>query len=305
MPIEMSELSDEAMSLSRIPMFRQLDADELAKLADEMDRVEVKAGEVIFREHDRGDALYIVESGSVRIWVHDEDLEQVVLSERGPDEFFGELAVLDQGERSANATAAEESVLHRLLAADLEAFLLRHPETAVDMIREVGARLRQTNVLIAQRISRNVNQTMEENLTTGQRIADKVAAFGGSWTFIFIFSGAMLVWIAINTFLLSRYGLSEANKDGIQFDPYPYILLNLVLSMTAAMQAPVIMMSQNRSSEKDRLAAENDFKVNLKSELMLEELILKDREHAERLNELTNLTRELHGRSNEHGRQIT
>ena len=108
----------------------------------------------------------------------------------------------------------------------------------------------------------------------GQRAADAVARFGGSWTFIFLYGGALLLWIAVNTFVLAYYGRGE---NGAQFDPYPYILLNLMLSMTAAMQAPIIMMSQNRAAEKDRLAAEQDFKVNLKSELMLEELIRKQR----------------------------
>jgi len=123
-------------------------------------------------------------------------------------------------------------------------------------------------------VSRNINKEMEVQSTFGQRIADKVASFGGSWTFIFLYGGALLIWIAVNTFVLAFYGHGE---DGAQFDPYPYILLNLMLSMTAAMQAPIIMMSQNRAAEKDRLAAEQDFKVNLKSELMLEEMIRKQR----------------------------
>ncbi|HXM34873.1 MAG TPA: DUF1003 domain-containing protein, partial [Pyrinomonadaceae bacterium] len=153
-----------------------------------------------------------------------------------------------------------------------------------------GARMRQTNTLVSQRVSRNINQEMEQKSTIGQRVADKVASFGGSWSFIFLYSGALLLWIALNTFLLAHYGHGE---NGAQFDPYPYILLNLVLSMTAAMQAPVIMMSQNRAAEKDRLAAEQDFKVNLKSELMLEELIRKSREREGMVENLTEMVASL------------
>ena len=117
-----------------------------------------------------------------------------------------------------------------------------------------------------------------------ERVADKVASFGGSWTFIFIYGSCLLAWMIANTFIL--YYMKGDPVTGKQFDPYPYILLNLMLSMTAAMQAPIIMMSQNRSAEKDRLAAEQDFKVNLKSELMLEELVRKQRERDVQMDEL-------------------
>jgi len=124
---------------------------------------------------------------------------------------------------------------------------------------------------------------MEERYTVGQRVADQVATFGGSWTFIFIFGGILITWMTINTLLLAHIGHREG---GAQWDPYPYILLNLVLSTLAALQAPVIMMSQNRAAEKDRLAAEQDFKVNLKSELMLEELVRKQRDRDGQIDEV-------------------
>jgi uncharacterized membrane protein len=133
---------------------------------------------------------------------------------------------------------------------------------------------------------------MEEKATIGQRVADKVASFGGSWTFIFIYVSFLLGWMAFNSFILIHYGRGE---NGSQFDPYPYILLNLMLSMTAALQAPIIMMSQNRSAEKDRLAAEQDFKVNLKSELMLEELIRKSRDRDAQIHELVSSMQVLRG----------
>ena len=274
MSADLTKLSDEAQSLARVPLFKRLEPHELEHLAEEIDQVNYKAGETIFNEHDRGDALYVVEEGTVRIWVVDEDVNEVTLAELKPGEFFGELAVLDRGERSTNATAITNIHLHRLSSDDFQQFLIEHPDCAIDVICEIGARMRQTNQLVSKRASRNINVEMEEKATIGQRIADKVASFGGSWTFIIIYLSFLIAWMAFNTFVLVHYGRGD---NGAQFDAYPYILLNLMLSMTAALQAPIIMMSQNRAAEKDRLAAEQDFKVNLKSELMLEELIRKQR----------------------------
>ena len=274
MPEEPTQLSEEAQSLARVPLFKRLEPHELEHLAEEVDQVNFAAGASIFSEHDRGDALYIVEEGKVRIWVYDEDVKDVTLAELKPGDFFGELAVLDRGERSSSATAITDVHLHRLSSDDFQKFLMEHPDCAIDVICEIGARMRQTNQLVSQRAARNINVEMAERATIGQRIADKVASFGGSWTFIIIYLSFLVTWMAFNSFVLLHYGSGE---NGAQFDPYPYILLNLMLSMTAALQAPIIMMSQNRAAEKDRLAAEGDFKVNLKSELMLEELIRKQR----------------------------
>jgi CRP/FNR family cyclic AMP-dependent transcriptional regulator len=286
--------SDEAESLSRIPLFKRLTPDELEQLAKEVDQVKYEAEETIFNEQDRGDALYVVEEGAVRIWVLDEDVKPVTLTELKPGEFFGELAVLDRGPRSTNATATVETTLHRLSSDDFQAFLMQHPDVAIDVICEIGARMRQTNVLVSQRASRNINVEMAERATIGQRIADRVASFGGSWTFIIIYVSFLVSWMAFNTFVLVHYGRGEA---GAQFDPYPYILLNLMLSMTAALQAPIIMMSQNRAAEKDRLAAEQDFKVNLKSELMLEELMRKSRGRDDQIEKIATAVKEISGRT--------
>src|SRR5213080_2300814 len=285
MPADMTDLSEEAQSLSRVPLFKRLEPQELEKLAEEIDQVNYPAGETIFHEHDRGDALYVLEEGAVRIWVTDEDLEEVTLAELKPGAFFGELAVLDRGERSSSATAIVDSHLHRLSSDDFQQFLMEHPDCAIDVICEIGTRMRQTNQLVTQRAARNINVEMEAQATIDQRIADKVASFGGSWTFIIIYLSFLICWMAFNTVVLIHYGRGEG---GAQFDPYPYILLNLMLSMTAALQAPIIMMSQNRAAEKDRLAAEQDFKVNLKSELMLEELIRKQRARDAQIDHLNN-----------------
>jgi CRP/FNR family transcriptional regulator, cyclic AMP receptor protein len=283
MSTEFDSLSDEARSLARIPLFKRLEPHELEHLAEEVDQINYHAGEVIFNEHDRGDALYILEEGSVRIWVYDEDVKEVTLAELKPGDFFGELAVLDRGARSSSATAITHTHLHRLSSDDFQQFLLEHPDAAIDVICEIAQRMRQTNLLVTQRAARNINAEMEAKATVGQRVADRVASFGGSWTFIFIYGAALLAWIVANTFILFYFGHGE---HGAQFDPYPYILLNLMLSMTAAMQAPIIMMSQNRAAEKDRMAAEQDFKVNLKSELMLEELVRKQRQRDSQIDQL-------------------
>src|SRR5258705_9363793 len=177
---------------------------------------------------------------------------------------------MERGPASKTAAAISDTELHRLSSDDFQDFLMKHPDVAIDVICEIGARMRQTNMLVSQRVTRNINVEMESRSTIGQRIADRVASFGGSWTFIIIYLSFLVTWMAFNTFVLVHYGHGE---EGAQFDAYPYILLNLMLSMTAALQAPIIMMSQNRAAEKDRLAAEQDFKVNLKSELMLEELM--------------------------------
>jgi CRP/FNR family transcriptional regulator, cyclic AMP receptor protein len=283
MSAEMNNLSEEAQSLARVPLFKRLEPQELEHLAEEVDQVNYKAGETIFNEHDRGDALYILEEGAVRIWVYDEDVKDVTLAQLKPGDFFGELAVLDRGERSSSATAMTDIHLHRLSSDDFQKFLMEHPDASIDVICEIAQRMRQTNLLVTQRASRNINVEMAEKSTIGQRIADKVASFGGSWTFIIIYLSFLVSWMAFNTFVLVHYG---SGPEGKQFDAYPYILLNLMLSMTAALQAPIIMMSQNRAAEKDRLAAEQDFKVNLKSELMLEELSRKQRERDVQMDQL-------------------
>src|SRR5215212_1515235 len=140
--------SEEAEALSRIPLFKQLDQTELENLAESVDQVKYKAGEVIFYENDPGDALYVIDEGAVRIWVHDADVREVTLSELQPGDFLGEMAVLDGGERSANATAIMDSTLHRLRRDDFQKFMIKYPHAATDVIREVAARLRQTNLLV-------------------------------------------------------------------------------------------------------------------------------------------------------------
>ena len=271
-------LSDKAESLARVTFFKRLEPAELEQLASRVEQVTFEPEATIFSENDKGDALYVVHSGTVRIWILDEDAEPVTLTELEQGAFFGELAVLDRGPRSTNATAVDNTVLHRLSSDDFQQFLLQHPEASIDVICEIGARMRQTNLLVTNRVTRNINLEIEEKATLGERVADRVASFGGSWTFIGIYVFFLLTWISLNSYVLFRYGAD--------FDPFPYILLNLMLSMTAALQAPIIMMSQNRAAYKDRLAAEQDFKVNLKSELLLEELMRRTKARETQMQEI-------------------
>src|SRR5256886_3863116 len=169
MSADLTKLSDEAQSLARIPLFKRLEPHELEHLAEDVDQVNYAAGETIFNEHDLGDGLYVVETGSVRIWVLDEDVKPVTLAELKPGDFFGELAVLDRGARSTNATAIADTELHRLSSDDFQDFLMKHPDVAIDVICEIGARMRQTNMLVSQRATRNINVEMEERSTIGQR----------------------------------------------------------------------------------------------------------------------------------------
>src|SRR5207245_9652498 len=145
----LNNLSHDAQSLSSIPLFKRLTPEELEQLALGVDQVNFKAEETVFNEQDNGDALYVVDSGLVRIWVLDEDVKPVTLAELKPGEFFGELAVLDRGARSTNATAIDDTELHRLSSDDFQKFLMCHPDIAIDVICEIGARMRQTNMLVS------------------------------------------------------------------------------------------------------------------------------------------------------------
>jgi CRP/FNR family transcriptional regulator, cyclic AMP receptor protein len=250
-------VSWDVSALGQIPLFTLLDGDELAALAGLLGTRHASRGETIFSRGDPGDSLWLVAHGQVRLAVEDDAGQTIVLAECGPGELFGEISLLDGGPRTATAVAVEDSELLVIGRDNLLAFLTRHPRGVLEILAIIGRRLRAADQLLVARVSRNINEEQEERMTLGQRVADKVAAFGGSWSFIFLSSFSMLLWILVNTLVLvSR-----------PFDPFPFILLNLVLAMVTALQAPVIMMSQNRQAEKDRLKADQEYEVNLKAEL--------------------------------------
>jgi CRP/FNR family transcriptional regulator, cyclic AMP receptor protein len=247
--------------LANIGLFESLTEDDLESLSKRLEDVTFEEGDVVFCQGDEGTSLYIVEDGAVEI-AFGEGRTRVVLASLFPGQYFGELSLFDGSPRSATARAVKRSQLVRLNRGDLVDFVNKNPSAALRIIAEMGERLRQTNELMSRQVSRNVLEEAEEALTFGQRVADRVAKFGGSWTFITIFAMVMFVWMGSNAWLITK-----------PFDPYPYILLNLALSTIAAIQAPIIMMSQNRQSAKDKLLAENDYQVNLKAELEIEALL--------------------------------
>src|SRR5437763_8120770 len=246
--------------LANIPLFESLTEDDLSALTIRLDEVEYAPDDVIFSQGDEGTSLFVIEDGAVEI-CYGEGAGNVILATLFNGQYFGELSLFDGAPRSATATAVKPTHVIRLDRDDLVDFVHKNPAAALRIIEEMGDRLRQTNELMSRQVSRNVLQEQEEQLTFGQRIADRVAAFGGSWPFIILFSVIMTVWMSINVLRVMNFSL------------YPFILLNLALSSVAALQAPIIMMSQNRQSTKDKLLAENDYQVNLKAEMEIAALM--------------------------------
>jgi CRP/FNR family transcriptional regulator, cyclic AMP receptor protein len=268
-------MSTTATMIGEVPIFELLDPEERETLALMMDSREYKSGQTIFHYGDAGGEIFILRNGRVELFVESDDGEKIILAENEHGDVIGELSFLDGGPRTATALAREDTQVLAMHRQRLLEFIDKHPHAAMDLLTVVGRRLRATDDLLRTRVARNLNVEEQERMTLGQRIADKVASFGGSWTFISIFVVVMLVWVLLNsTVLLSRH-----------FDPYPYILLNLFLSMIAAIQAPVIMMSQNRQAAKDRLKGDLDYEVNLKAELEVAQLHRKVDNLYERLEE--------------------
>ena len=247
--------------LGNIALFESLTDDDLASLSQRLTAADYAPGGIIFNQGEEGSSLFIIQNGAVEI-SYGEGKAKVCLATLFPGQYFGELSLFDGAPRSATATAIKDSHLIRLDRRDMVDFVDKNPAAALRIIAEMSERMRQTNELMSRQVSRNVLEEAEEQLTFGQRIADRVAAFGGSWPFIILFATIMVVWMVSNILLLSR-----------PFDPYPFILLNLALSTVAALQAPIIMMSQNRQASKDKLLAENDYQVNLKAEMEIEALL--------------------------------
>jgi uncharacterized membrane protein len=246
--------------LAHIPLFESLTPQDIDALSNRLEEIRYAEGDIIFKQGDEGSSLFLIDDGAVEI-SYGEGRARVSLATLFNGQYFGELSLFDGAPRSATATATKQSRLIRLDRDDLVDFVNKNPSAALRIIAEMSERLRQTNELMSRQVSRNVLEEEEEHLTLGQRVADRVATFGGSWPFIFIFAVIMTVWMGINIAAFAH------------FDPYPFILLNLVLSTIAAVQAPVIMMSQNRQSSKDKLLAENDYQVNLKAEMEITALL--------------------------------
>jgi CRP/FNR family cyclic AMP-dependent transcriptional regulator len=249
--------------LRTVPLFASLDQKAAAELGGFLSIQDYGNSSVVFRNGDPGDAMYLIDLGKVRISITDADGHVVTLAELGPGDFFGEMAMLDGHGRSADATVIEDARLAKLTRQDFLSFVESDSRITLEMLTAVTRRLRRTDELLRHRVARNINELEAARMTLSDRSADKIAEFGGSWKFIFAAIAFLSVWILVNTLVLMNKG----------FDPFPYILLNLALNMIFALQAPIIMMSQNRQAEKDRLRANLDYQLNLKNELLLSEII--------------------------------
>lgn len=249
-------------AIRSVPLFASLHDEAAEELVTLLQSRPVAAGTLLFRAGDKGNALYLIQSGRVRIAVNDDDGQEIVLAELAQGDFFGEMSIIDGKQRSANATVIEDAQLSVLSREDFLRFINTHPGVALEMLSAVFQRLRHTDKMLQQRVSRNVNEEQAKRMTLADRAADLLAEFGGSWKFIGVALFLIVFWIAVNSYVLIS-----------GFDPRPYAMLNLVLAVIAGLQAPIIMMSQNRQGAKDRLRADLDYQVNLKNELALAEVL--------------------------------
>jgi len=267
----------DAAVLRSVPLFSSLDSKATAELGKYLTIHDYPQSATIFRTGDPGDAMYLIDVGKVQISITDADGALVTLAELGSGDFFGEMAMLDGQGRSANAIATENARLAKLTRDDFLSFMRSDPRVTLELLTALTARLRRTDDLLRHRVSRNVNQEEEARLTTADRAADVVAEFGGSWKFI------IATMVFLNLWVLANIIIGMVGRPG--FDPYPYTFLLVLLNLIQTLQAPIIMMSQNRQSHKDRLRANLDYQVNLKNELLLSDII-------RRLDELTKKSRD-------------
>jgi uncharacterized membrane protein len=250
--------------LRHIPLFALLDDDEIAVLAAQVELRTFAPRQKIYKIGDQGRAAYILLSGTVTVATVDEDHQEVIIDEPGHGEFFGLASMLEQTPHQTSATSNEESTCLELDRNDITVLLQKKPMAGMDMLTVLARQFHASQQLVRDRAARNPNDVIEEESTFGERLADSVARFGGSWTFIVSFGIVLTVYTTINVIL-----------RGKAWDPYPFILLNLFLSMLASIQAPVIMMSQNRQDQKDRVRSELDFEVNVRAESEIKELSRK------------------------------
>lgn len=250
--------------LKQVPLFSLLDDDETAVLAAQVELKEFAPRQRIYRIGDASGRAYILVSGTARVTTVDEDQQEVVVDQPGPGEFFGFASMLDGTPHQTAAMAVEATVCVEVDRQDISILLQRKPLAGMDLLAVLGRQFHAAQTLVRVRATRNANEIIEERATLGERIADSVAHFGGSWTFI----GAFALFLVVYTFINVSLGRSA-------WDPYPFILLNLFLSMLAAVQAPVIMMSQNRQDAKDRVRSELDYDVNRRAESEVQGLARK------------------------------
>jgi uncharacterized membrane protein len=269
--------------LAQVAIFSSLSPEDLASLPILNKVVAREVGQIIFREGDPPLAMYVIRSGKIAISVWTIENEELVVSVLGEGDFFGETSLLDGSHRTATAKAIEAVELIEIGIDDFFKLLRLKPDVAISIMAVMARRLRTTNELIQKRATRNVNQEIESQSTFSERIADRIARWGGSWSFIFAFFFFLGVWTILNTIEVFFR----------PFDSFPFVFLNFLLAVVAALQAPVIMMSQNRDAQIDRLRADLDYQVNLKAELQIQHLHVKlDDLRVSELNEMREIQRQ-------------
>jgi len=266
--------------LKQVPLFATMDSEEMAVLASQVELKKFAPHQRIYKMGAVGERAYVMVSGAVQITTVDEDNQEVVVDHPGPGEFFGFASMLEGTPHQTEATASVETVCVEVDRNDILVLIQRKPHAAMDMLAVLGRQFHTAQQLIRIRALRRPNEVIDDQETPGEKIADSVASFGGSWTFISIFAIFMVVYTAINIIL----GRSA-------WDPYPFILLNLFLSMLAAIQAPVIMMSQNRQDKKDRVGSELDYDVNRRAHSEIQGLAQKLNLVGDRLGDIEELLR--------------
>ncbi len=278
-------MAADAALLAGVPFFQYLDADEREVLARHLDEVRVPAGQLVFQMNDPGGTLFVIREGSVEVFLTDATGERVVLETPGPGEVFGEISFLDGGSRTASVLVVEDLDALAVDRDDLSHLFRAHPEAGLDIIAAMGKRLRRSVELLRNTASRNVNEEMADRRTTVERVADWIAAFSGSITFLMMHVVVFAVWILLNTNWLPGWRPP-------MFDPFPFGLLTMVVSLEAIILSVFVLLSQNRQVAKDRIRGDIEYEVNLKAELEIAQLHEKiDRLHVEALRRLEEVHR--------------
>jgi len=267
--------------LKHVPMFASLDDEEIAVLAGQVELRTFSPRQRIYKIGDSSGRAYVVVSGRVRVSTVDQEHQEVIVDEPSHGEFFGFASMLEQTSHQTEAVAVEEAVCVEVDREDIAILLQRKPMAGMEMLRVLGRQFHASQQLVRLRANRHPNEIIERDATFGERIADAVAGFGGSWTFIISFLLALAAYVAVDSLMGHR-----------AWDPYPFILLNLFLSMLASIQAPVIMMSQNRQDTKDRLRGELDYDVNRRAEVEIQGLARKLNLLGEKMGDVEELLRD-------------
>jgi len=271
--------------LAGVPFFQYLDDEERAVLAQQLDAVEIPAGQLVFQVDDPGGTMFVIRQGSVEVFFKDDTGERIVLETAGPGDVFGELSFFDGGSRSASVVVVEDLEALAVDRDDLDHLFRIHPEAGLDIIAAMGHRLRHTVELLRHTASRNVNVEVEDRRSKVERVADWIAEFSGSIPFLMLHIIFFAVWIGLNVNWLPGW------KPPL-FDPFPFGLLTMVVSLEAIILSVFVLLSQSRQAEKDRIRGDIEYEVNLKAELEIAHLHEKmDRLHAESMGRLNELQR--------------